>query len=608
MAIAATSLAQQPAPVALPVPVESPALQPEIAAPGIDNGPGTPQVMPPQTGPGIVPGLPGTSTTTTQTITTQTLPPIAPTMTRSEDGGMWVRAMDLNDFLAVLAKRAKLQYFSNPSLDGHSITGHVTETGDPIEQMRAVCLQHGMTLYRKSGTIYALDEKQVNLLPRREFVYTVKYLRGRSPDDQKRLIDLVKPVMSSRGEVRYEDKTGTLLVVDNEAAVESVKRILELVDVSKRQIIVEVKVLRITNSRSNRLGFDWSATLGSAGLSIGATAQGKLSSLFGTTPSFGVAQAATGGTSGGGTGTGTGTGAVVPVVGSTDPAIILDPLTVKTVLRALNEANLATQENSPVVITEDNEQGVIRITDRIPIIEQTVTQTDGTNNITSDVRYKIDKSDSIEPEKSREIGVTVTVTPTILPDGTIRLKLFPRVASVTEFITIQTGVEGFSNQVPRVGEVSVETMARIPNGYSLLLGGYYQTEERVSDNKVPLLGDLPGVGFFFRSKQRTKDKANIAFLLTATTYDPASDFATVSQSERIRQAQVRPKSMDFPDDENPGENEKARPLTRTRNFFPFFKKKPATHPLSSESVAGVPRVLTPQQRKEEEIKRSLRGQ
>lgn len=523
--------------------------------------------------------------------------PVAPVM-RQDETGLWVN-MELNDLIAVLAKRGHLQYFSNPSLDGKIVKGHINNDGDPVEQMRALCFQYGATLFEKSGTVYALDSKQVLAMPRREWVYTVKYLRGRLASDQKAILDLINPAMSEKGQARYEDKTGTLVVIDNEASVASVKNILERVDVPKKQVVVEVRILRLQNQRAHRQGVDWSQTLGKGGLQVSATALGKIGELFDKGATFGAA-------------TKSGTDAATTAVGAaadgaTGGGVILSPVTVTAVLRALNEGNLATQENAPTLITEDNEQANIRITDRIPIIEQTATQSSGVAQITTDVRYRIDKSDSLEPEKSREVGVTVSVTPSILPDGTIRMKMYPRVANVTEYVDVQTGVDGIVNKVPRVGEAGVESIARIPNGYTLFLGGYYQTEERSVDSKVPLLGDIPGLSFVFRSKQREKNKANVVFMLTPTTYDPASAFQTVGHTERLRQHSVAPAHFDYPDDENPGENEIPRPIVRARNLVPFGKPEREADPFSAQAVSTERRVETPQDQRQEQIKRSYRG-
>ena len=159
--------------------------------------------------------------------------------------------------------------------------------------------------------------------------------------------------------------------------------------------------------------------------------------------------------------------------------------------------------------------------------------------------------------------------------------------------------------MPNVSEVKAESTARIPNGYSLLLGGYYQTEDRVKDSKVPLLGDLPGLSFLFRAKEREKTRANIAFLITPTSYDPTSAFQTVAQSTRLQQKQVQSKSFDYPDDERPGENERPNIVSRVRNLFPG-KPTPVPHPLLPSADPG-PEIKTKQEVEQERLQSQLNG-
>ena len=104
------------------------------------------------------------------------------------------------------------------------------------------------------------------------------------------------------------------------------------------------------------------------------------------------------------------------------------------------KGNLVTQKSNPVVITEDNEQAIISIIDRVPIITSTATQGTGGTTLTEEVRYTVDESDPVgDPATTREIGITVAVTPSLLPDGTIRLKMRPRSAQVVEEIVGVTG-------------------------------------------------------------------------------------------------------------------------------------------------------------------------
>ena len=121
------------------------------------------------------------------------------------------------------------------------------------------------------------------------------------------------------------------------------------------------------------------------------------------------------------------------------------------------------------------------------------------------MRYTIDTSDPVgDPSTTREVGVSVSVTPTILPDGTIRMSLRPRSAQIVEFIQ---GANG--NSYPRVNESTVTTTARVPNGHSLLIGGFYEEIERDGTSKVPLLGDIPAVSLLFKSSDRSKEHLSL---------------------------------------------------------------------------------------------------
>lgn len=207
------------------------------------------------------------------------------------DSGTWLKDKSINDIFTILAKRAGYQYFSNPSLGGLTITGHLNDDTDPLEQIRAIGMQYGITLHTHNKTIYALDEKQASKLPKVEFVYPLKYLRSDTDKEQERLLDLLKPLVSPEGSLRFEPKTSTIVAYDHEMNIELIKSRLCKVDVAKGQVIVDVKILRISNERSNRYGFDWSNTLGKQGLNLSASATGKINDLFAAT-SIGAAAAA----------------------------------------------------------------------------------------------------------------------------------------------------------------------------------------------------------------------------------------------------------------------------------------------------------------------------
>jgi type II secretory pathway component GspD/PulD (secretin) len=233
-----------------------------------------------------------------------------------------------------------------------------------------------------------------------------------------------------------------------------------------------------------------------------------------------------------------------------------------------SEGGLASQVSNPTLITEDNEQATISIIDRIPIITSTTTGgTGGSDPIrTEEVRYKIDVSDKsidTEPDKHREIGISLVVTPTLLPDGTIRMKMRPRNAQITGRVKGTTG-----NEYPRVTESMVESLARVPDGNSLVVGGFYGEEQSDEKTKVPLLGDVPILNFFFKSKEAIKEKTSLVFIVTPTSYDPTNRSANRSASNLIRSATTLDCDHNWIDQDNPGPAHEANLQRSIRGLQP----------------------------------------
>jgi type II secretory pathway component GspD/PulD (secretin) len=229
--------------------------------------------------------------------------------------------------------------------------------------------------------------------------------------------------------------------------------------------------------------------------------------------------------------------------------LVFSPNNISAVLTALNDGGIIKLQNNPVIITEDNEAASISIIERIPIIttESTQNSSGGNPTVTEEVRYKIDEEDSTDPETTREIGTTIFVTPTLLPDGTIRLSMRPRAASVTRMV--ESPATG--NLYPEVQESTLTTIARIPDGHSLVVGGFFQESEVENENKVPLLGDIPGLNFFFKSKTTSKEQSSLLFVVTPSSYSPENHASHHRAHNRVESnLQVKDRETTFDDPAN----------------------------------------------------------
>jgi type II secretory pathway component GspD/PulD (secretin) len=390
--------------------------------------------------------------------------------------------------------------------------------------MEELAFQYGLEIYEKGNTVYALTKAQMGELPSKEWMYQLRYLR---PDDFEAIKSMVTPYLSpGSGIVNYEPKTNTVVVIDTPQNIDRIESFFKKIDKPQGQVVVEVKILSVNSNAAGRLGTDWTTTLGRAGLNLSSIA--NLNSIFGIdAEGASFAEQALAG----------------------DSDFVLAPAQLSGVLRALNQGGLVKQMSNPVVITEDNEEAVVSLIDRVPIITRTVTQGTGATTVSEEVRYVLEEGDATgDPATNREIGITMTVTPQILPDGTIRMEMRPRSAEIVEEVI---GVDG--NRYPRVSEATIDIKAaRIPDGHSLIVGGFFTELETENSSKIPLLGDIPILNFFFKSDETDKETASLIFVVTPTSYLPENEAENYRQHMRIQRSLTIPPDHDSINPDAPG--------------------------------------------------------
>jgi hypothetical protein len=494
----------------LAAPASSPVSTPDA---GMQALPQTPDSAPSPTPPGEVSSAP------TPAKLTPNSEPGDPTLNTSNS--FWLDNYPLNDLYQYLARQANFQFFQNPFLNSIRVTGELFKGRDPLDNIRELALQYNLVLYQKGRTIYALTQDQIATLPQQDYRYELKYLHPKPEEIQRMLGHFLTP---DRGTASLEPQINTIVVSDNETVIPKIARYLRSIDVPRRQISIQVRVISITTSGDKYTGVDWSSTLGKTGLSLTAAAQSNLDATFGFRPFRTFSQS---------------TATTTPTFTGSGTNVILGPVTVNAVLHALYDNTRAHEENAPLVITEDNQPSIVRVVTRTPIVVSTVTAGTTTAIISNDVRYYLDPSDA---SKGREIGTTLSVTPSILPDNTIRLAIDGTVSTQISTVPVQSSGGGatVTNNYPVVNEAHLVNLSRVPSGYSLLLGGFVTIDNSTSTNKVPILGSIPLLGQAFRFKSVSRTRTNLAFIITPVAFQAGSPAESVEVSERDRAALIGP--------------------------------------------------------------------
>lgn len=169
--------------------------------------------------------------------------------------------------------------------------------------------------------------------------------------------------------------------------------------------------------------------------------------------------------------------------------------TFNLLIRALKVQGRVDILTRPQVTTTDNQQAQIVVGQQVPFIEGANINTLG--NVTPIINYK-------------NIGIILTVTPRISPDGKVIMRVHPEVSSLAQSqINLGNGLLAsvFNDQF-------VDTTVIAGDGETVAIGGMIQKRDQKTENKIPWVGDLPYVGTLFRYRTQAKTKTELLVILT----------------------------------------------------------------------------------------------
>ena len=275
--------------------------------------------------------------------------------------------------------------------------------------------------------------------------------------------------------------------------------ILEKLDVRRTQVLIEAAIVEVQLTNQRNIGVEFAAADegGSTVPLVTTTLNGVISSLLGsiigedgevdviaglssaTQPTLAAAKIDVGGIS---------FGAVV------------------TALASDSDANLL---STPSIMTLDNEEAKIVVGNEVPFRTGSFT-TDGNSS-----------SNPFTTVQREDVGLQLTVTPHVHDGTSVRLEVAQEITNVVE---TPIGDGGFADVV--TSKRTIETTILAEDRQIIVLGGLIQDDVTRSGKRVPLLGSIPGLGFFFRSNSNTRTKTNLLVFLRPTvirTQDEADE-------------------------------------------------------------------------------------
>ncbi len=322
-----------------------------------------------------------------------------------------------------------------------------------------------------------------------------------------------------RSKVLADNRTSQLVVVATDAEQQAVDILTAQLDTPTKQVLIETKLVEISSNPTSQKGIDWTGTLQAQHVSFGNSIANYIipptAPTAGTvteTPTGPVITGASPGYGGMPSGVLGSPGVLANTTTGFGPEGFLNADGLSAVISFLNSSSDAQIVSTPRVVTLDNEKATIAVTRGYPVFNVTA----GTANTTggSSVGYT-------------NVGTILDVTPRISANDKIWLKVHPQVSSFAG-ISSQT-VGGVTYQADLFDFRTFDTQVLIPNSHTLVMGGLVQDNPISSTTKVPLLGDIPGLGYAFRSETKSVTKDNLLIFITPTIVKDEDFRATDTQ-------------------------------------------------------------------------------
>lgn len=322
---------------------------------------------------------------------------------------------------------------------------------------------------------------------------------------------VVTVLSDKRSKVIADVRTSQLVVSATDKEQEAVEKLVERLDTQTKQVLIEAKIMETRLNPKTLKGVDWSSTLAAQSVRFGNNALPSLPGTPATTALDAngntVVVPGTQGTIGGILNNpGLLLNDAAGSFGANPAAAFLNADGLNLALSFLNQSGETKVVSEPRMVTLDNQKATIDVGLLYPIVNVSASTANTTGG--SQISYT-------------NLTVNLDVTPRIAANNFIELKVQQGVLRLGQ--KFNSKVANQNNEVDSFLKRTLDTTVLIPSGNTLVMGGLIQDENRNSNTKVPVLGDIPGLGYLFRRDYKELDRQNLTIFITPTVVKD-SDF------------------------------------------------------------------------------------
>ena len=349
----------------------------------------------------------------------------------------------------------------------------------------------------------------------------VKVLTG-IPQQQTKAVDpkaaAAAAPISKNVQIVADKSTNALVITADTADYAILEDVIQKLDISRPMVYLEALIMEVNAAKGFKLGVEWqAANAGSYHDKTGAVIGG----VSGDKGSYGIASSLAAGK---GLPSGLSLGVIGEAISVTTAAGTIVFPTLAAFIQAYQSDSDVRILSTPQLLTLDNEEAEITVGQNVPYVTRQDTTT------TSDINYS--------SYEYKDVGVTLKVTPQINKEGFIRMKLDQ---SVTKVVTASATVDTSGTQIltPTTLKRTAKTTVTIKDGETVVIGGMIEDNSDTGTYKVPFLGDIPILGWLFKSRSRSSERNNLFVFITPRIIRNPEDATLIHQDKKDYMKTIR---------------------------------------------------------------------
>ncbi len=324
-----------------------------------------------------------------------------------------------------------------------------------------------------TNSIILFDTKEKNIqmaemvaamdAPLKEEIFKLNYAKAETVATA--LSDVVTKGIAT---VKTDTRTNQVIITDYEQKLEKIRHMMPALDERTKEVQIDAKIVQVNLNDKMSLGIDWEYVLNKK-----VDIRGMFGQVISTTGNKWT-------------------------IGMAAPKDRNDYRAVIEALKTVGQTNIL---SSPRLTVINNENAKILVGSKQVYVTTSAVQSQSTTETAEAVNFV-------------DVGVKLFVTPTISHDGFISMKIRPEVSSVIQNYTTSTG-----NIIPIVETSEAETTVLAEDGATIIIGGLMKDEKIKTENRIPILGDIPFLGMFFRNTVNETKKTELVIFLTCKIVD-----------------------------------------------------------------------------------------